>query len=113
MCLYKEERGEELDFANRLREIRRERHLTQEQLGDMVGVSRVSIGFYEHGRVPPVRVIEKLAEALIVPVNYLISGPGTTPVDETRKNLWLELSYTLGRAYTIAKQIAEYETTGG
>lgn len=68
-----------MTFANRLRSIRLERGYTQEQLAGKVGVSRVSIGFYEHDRVPPINVIVKLADALAVPVQYLIGGSQEDP----------------------------------
>ena len=68
-----------MTFADRLRSIRLERGYTQEQLAGKVGVSRVSIGFYEHDRVPPINVIVKLAEALAVPVQFLIGGPQEDP----------------------------------
>lgn len=68
-----------MTFADRLRSIRLERGYTQEQLAGKVGVSRVSIGFYEHDRVPPISVIVKLAEALAVPVQYLIGGSQEDP----------------------------------
>ena len=40
-------------FGKRLRELRRSRHLTQEQLGELVGVSYQHVGMLERGKRSP------------------------------------------------------------
>ena len=87
-----------MTFADRLRSIRLERGYTQEQLAGKVGVSRVSIGFYEHNRVPPINVIIKLAEALAVPVQYLIGGSQEDPNIERYDNAF-EVLESAGYSY--------------
>ena len=50
-----------------IRRIRQERHLTQRQLGEMVGASEAYIRAYESGRRnPKPSSLEKIAEALTV-----------------------------------------------
>ena len=61
-------------FGDRLRSLRINRDITQEQLAERVGVSRVSIGYYERGRIPPANTLQRLADTLGVPSAYLISG---------------------------------------
>ncbi|MBO5959705.1 MAG: helix-turn-helix transcriptional regulator [Lentisphaeria bacterium] len=47
--------------------------MTQRKLSYLSGVHRVSIARYETGRVSPtVRVLEKLADALGVPIDEII-----------------------------------------
>lgn len=60
-------------FPTRLRQIRQQRKLTQEQLGKKVNVTKVSISGYESGnRTPDMETLQKLAEALDVSVDYLL-----------------------------------------
>lgn len=55
----------ELLSGSTLREFRRGRGLTQEQLADMVGVSYALIAFFESGkRQPSMATAEKIAAAL-------------------------------------------------
>jgi putative transcriptional regulator len=61
-----------MEMQNRLREIRKEKDLTQEKLAGMVGVTRQTIISVEKGRfVPSVRLALELAQALEISVNEL------------------------------------------
>ena len=63
----------DMDFPARLREVRKQRKMTQEQLGKRVDVTKVSISCYENGsRTPDVETLEKIADALDVSVDYLL-----------------------------------------
>lgn len=56
-------------FGKRLRKIRRNKDLTQEQLAEAVGVSLDFISNIERGKsAPSFPTIEKLAEVLQVPI---------------------------------------------
>lgn len=99
-----------MTFSEKLRSIRVERGYTQEQLAGKVGVSRVSIGFYEHDRVPPIKVIRKLAEVLAVPVPYFIGGSQDDPnvdrynkVFEALERAGYSCEALQNGAYTISK----------
>jgi len=57
---------------NRVRELRTERGMTQEDLADLVGVARQSIISIEKGRfLPSIETALKLAAALATPVEDL------------------------------------------
>ena len=57
----------------RLREIRKERGLTQEALSKAAQVNRVNIAKYESGKcAPSLKSAEKIAKALSVTVDELI-----------------------------------------
>lgn len=56
-----------MTVGENIRRIRQERHLTQKQLGEMVGASEAYIRAYESGRRnPKPSSLEKIAEALAV-----------------------------------------------
>ena len=62
-----------LIFQKRLKEIRRERKLTQEDVGKGVYVTKQEICLYEKGkRTPPLEVIIKLADFLEVDFLWLL-----------------------------------------
>jgi len=63
------------DFAARLRELRRQRNLTQAELARLADVSHVHIGRLEKGvSQPTADFIKRLAEALGVLPGYLLDG---------------------------------------
>lgn len=71
-------------FSDRLRSLRINRDLTQEQLAVRVGVSRVSIGYYERGRIPPANTLQRLADVLGVAEGYLLNGSAGDSGDDSR-----------------------------
>lgn len=63
-----------LVFGKRLRELRKEKGLTQQQLGDIVGVTKVSICCYENGtRTPTLETLIDLADALNTKLTSLLA----------------------------------------
>lgn len=64
-------------FGARVRELRRAKGLTQEDLADASGLDRSYVGSLERGeRNVSLRNIEKIAKALGVPVARLFRSPG-------------------------------------
>jgi len=62
-------------FSKRLKEKRKEMGFTQKQLGEMVGVTKVSICCYENGtRTPTLDTLVDLANALQVELTYLFGA---------------------------------------
>lgn len=63
-------------FAKRLRELRRQKNLTQIELGELVGITGAHIGRYERGsaKKPSAETIKRLAAVLGVSSDYLIEG---------------------------------------
>ena len=60
-------------IGKRLKEARVKKGMSQEELGNLLGVSKVSIcGYEQENRVPSLQVFLDLAEALNVDVNYLL-----------------------------------------
>lgn len=59
-------------FAERIKELRQERGLSQEALGAMIGVSKYSIHTYEKGKnYPEMKSFMALAEYFQVSLDYL------------------------------------------
>jgi transcriptional regulator with XRE-family HTH domain len=63
-----------MDFAQRLKQTRLEKGLSQTELGEKVGVHYTQIGRYEKGSVPASDVLAKLAASLQVTTDFLMSG---------------------------------------
>lgn len=60
-------------FKKRLKEARRYQKLTQQELANIVGVAKSTIGGYEAGyRNPDPQTLRKLASALDTTVDYLV-----------------------------------------
>jgi len=67
-------------FGVRLFEIRKRKGITQEQLGEKIGVSKRVIAFYEgNHNGPPPDLLKKMSEALGITVSYLV---GESPLKE-------------------------------
>ncbi len=62
-----------VEFGERLRQLRKERNLTQKQLATLIGVKNSVISFYEVGdRTPSLEVIIKLSKALHISTDTLL-----------------------------------------
>ncbi|RLI78368.1 transcriptional regulator [Archaeoglobales archaeon] len=74
-------RGERMStIISKLKSIRQLKNLSQQQLADLVGVSRESIAAYENGRVrPSLPVLLKLAKVLGVKPEDLFDLEDSTP----------------------------------
>lgn len=73
-----------VEFGERLRQLRKERNLTQQQLAELIGVKNGVISFYELGdRIPSPAVLRKLALALHVTSDYLLGIERSAMVDVT------------------------------
>jgi len=60
-------------ICKRIRKYRHDAELTQEDLAEKVGVSRVYIGYVEQGRnTPSLEILEKIAKALKVKLSDII-----------------------------------------
>ena len=65
-----------MTIGQNIRALRKQRGLTQAQLGALCGVSGASIGSYEKGAtLPKRRVVDQIAAALGVPAGQLLEAP--------------------------------------
>ena len=73
-----------VEFGNRLRQLRKDRKLTQQQLAELIGVKNSVISFYEVGeRIPSPDILRKLALALHVTADYLLGIERMAILDAT------------------------------
>ena len=71
-----------VELGNRLRQLRKDRNLTQQQLAELIGVKNSVISFYEVGeRLPSPDVLRKLAMALHTTADYLLGIERGVTVD--------------------------------
>lgn len=62
-----------MDFANRLRELRMSKGLSQGDLANKLGVSKSRISMYEVGsRQPDFEMLERIADYFNVDIDYLL-----------------------------------------
>lgn len=60
-------------LAERLREVRRDRKMTQEYLAEKANVSRPNLAKFETGKsIPTLETLSKIADALDVSIDYLL-----------------------------------------
>ena len=73
-------------FGTNLKKLREDAGLSQEQLGEAIGVSKSTIGMYEQGkRMPNTNtVLKELASYFDVTLDYLVGYPakGSVPLDD-------------------------------
>lgn len=78
------------EFAARLKKLRLEEHLTQEELATQLGISRSTLGMYETGkREPDFETLEVIADFFNANMNYL-----TGYSDDSRN--WEQIANDLG-----------------
>jgi transcriptional regulator with XRE-family HTH domain len=74
------------DIGTRIRAIRRERGLTQDELADQVGVSRSAVAQWETGRTGQVTGnLSRIAGVLGVNVEYLMVGDDKRAATDVRQ----------------------------
>ena len=67
-------------YSDILKELRRDRHITQRQMGDLLGISKSSYSDYENGlRNMPLTMLDFLADVLGTSTDYIL---GRTDVIE-------------------------------
>lgn len=71
-------------FGSRLRDLRNEKKLTQDDLGKMLNVSGKTIGAWERdSRQPNIEAINKIASIFNVSTDYLLGKPTQTETVKT------------------------------
>ena len=64
-----------MNFSDRVKELRKNKNLSQSKLGEMVGIHYTQVGRYEKGEsFPSMEILRKLADALEVSTDYLMEG---------------------------------------
>lgn len=70
-------------FSENLKMLRKKHHLSQIELGEMVGVGRSAISMYEIGeREPDFETLEALADTFNVDMDYLLGKTKKSPSED-------------------------------
>ena len=91
-------------YGDRIREARKAKHMTQEELGELIGVTGVTIMRYEKGqREPRMDQLQKIGDVLGINWTYLVGKSlggetleeAASIYDESQKDLALEAGFAL------------------
>ena len=93
-------------LGKRIKEQRKKLNLTQEELGSLINVTKVSICCYEKGtRTPTLETLKVLAETFNVDINYLL-GNDSFEIAEQSNNYG---TYMSKEEISFIKEIRKYE----
>ena len=94
-----------------LSQLRRERGLTQEQLGDQLGVTNKTVSRWETGTyLPPVEMLQALSEFYGLTINELLSGERLSAreyQEKAEENIKTVLSQS---SFTLKERIGFFKT---
>jgi transcriptional regulator with XRE-family HTH domain len=97
-----------MPFAARLVTLRKDRQLTQEALGEQVGLTKAQIYRYEKGASQPtLDVIKKLAIALSVTTDQLVFEEGERGPDDELRLQFEALQQFSPKDKEVAKSVLE------
>ena len=73
-------------YSDILKELRRDRHITQQQMGELLGISQSSYSDYENGlRNMPLTMLDFLADVLDTSTDYILGRTDVTKPYPGRK----------------------------
>ncbi|MCJ7840540.1 helix-turn-helix domain-containing protein [Lederbergia sp. NSJ-179] len=76
-------------LGKRLKKLRNEQGLTQEQLGKIINVTKVSISGYENGnRTPDTETLQSLADYFEVSTDYLLGRTDKDSEEKTAEEIY-------------------------
>lgn len=91
-----------------LSKLRRERNMTQEELGEILGVTNKTISRWEKGNyLPPVEMLQKLSAFYHVSINEILSGERLSQEEYVRK-AEENVTSALESAFSLKEKIAFY-----
>ena len=95
-------------LGRRIRELRKAKNLTQEDLAEKVGIGTPNISYFETGKFSPaVETLQKIAEALEVEIYELYMFTPLRSTDEIRK----ELVEAINSNENLARMIYKFYTS--
>ena len=82
-------------FANILKTLRTDKHLSQQELATRLGISKSAVSMYEQGRrEPDFDILNKIADIFQVDADYLSRLPHTLIPLTLRRLSWMMLKNT-------------------
>ena len=91
-------------------ELRKEQHLTQEQLGDKLGVTNKTVSRWENGNyLPPADILLTMSRLFNISVNELLSGKRLS-VEEYKEAAETNLAQTLkASSFSLKEKVTFYK----
>lgn len=87
----------ESEFGDRLRQYRKAKNMTQQELAERLGVSDKSVSRWENGSYPDVAMLGPLAKELGVTVDDLLgTAPPLRKLERSDLQNWLSYAFALG-----------------
>ena len=88
-----------------LAELRHEKNLTQEQLGEKLGVTNKTVSRWENGNyMPPVEMLRLLSELYSVSINEILSGEKLSDT-EYKEKAEENIKAVLGTSFSLKEKI--------
>lgn len=77
-----------MDFSKRLKQLRENKGLSQEELAERLNIPRTSVTHYERGddRIPRPKRLQEIADFFGVSVDYMLGRAKTVELNETEEN---------------------------
>ncbi|MCT9852884.1 helix-turn-helix transcriptional regulator [Priestia megaterium] len=76
------------NFAERLRALRKEKNMSQKELGKILGLAESTVGMYEQGkRQPDFETLKKISDFFSVTIDYLVTG---NTIAKSSDDMWKE-----------------------
>lgn len=96
-----------MDLGSKIKTLRKEKKLTQKELGKLIGKSEISVRKYEASSNVPLDVIMDIAKVLDIDVSSLISGVGDDdPLNSLKQ--YLEARDLFVNDIEFLKEIEDY-----
>lgn len=103
----------QIQIGNFIAELRKEKHLTQVELGDKLGVTNKTISRWENGNyMPDISIMQELCSILDISINELISGQHLSN-EEYKETADNNLFSSLNELKHIKKQKRMIDFLGG
>lgn len=95
-----------MTFGEQLEKLRKEQHMTQEEMGEKFGICASTLSNYERGvHQPDLEFIDKVADYFHVSIDYMFGRTSfCSPIDQL--NVLLSDSFTVGDLLNI---VLEYD----
>lgn len=78
-------------YSKRIKELRLEKKLSQQELGDMIGITKVSICGYENGtRTPSLETFDILADILKTSTDYLLGRTDKRNIETKQQDISID-----------------------
>ena len=94
-----------MTFGEKLKEVRKKTGLTQEELAELIGISRAAVAKWETDKgLPDIENLKAIARLLDVSIDYLLDDGGTIDLSVTKKAIDLE-KYGNGKKLSRFKKL--------